>query len=77
LFQALKVFEEAVSAGVLKSVYQRPDFLTPGLKGQPVWSDLELTPVEISSEEKEDIVQSVIYKGNVCTPFAYLIGFVS
>lgn len=62
-FQALKVFEEAVTAGVLMSVHQRPDKLTLGLKGQPVWSDLKFNPVEISDVEKEDLVRAVIYKG--------------
>ena len=63
-YQALKVYEEAVSAGVLTSVYQRPVTLTPGLKAQPVWTGLELPAVDLSAQDKEDIVQAIIYKGN-------------
>ena len=61
--QAVKLFEEAVAAGVLTSVYQRAGSLTTGLRAEPVWTDLDLSVVEFSQQEKEDVVQAVIFKG--------------
>ena len=63
-FQALKVYEDAVAAGILTSVFQRPSTMNTALKSAPVWTDLELAAVELTPEDREAIVQAVIYKGS-------------
>ena len=49
-------------------MFQRPSTMNTALKGVPVWSDLELAAVDLTPEDREAIVQAVIYKGN----YAYL-----
>ena len=70
--QAVKLFEEAVSAGVFTSIYQRAGSLTAGLRAEPVWTDLDLAVLEFTQQEREEVVQAVIFKGNYTFVHHYL-----